>query len=197
MRRPQQGPFSWKNDGEGPASPFFVPDCRWRVLYTEKVLSSVKLTNLLRPLVEDLGYEFVGLEQRRDPKNPVLVVYIDKPDGIAVEDCEKVSREVAALLDVEDPIPGRYSLEVSSPGLDRPLFTAAHFEQFRGEMAQVSMYAPIEGRRKFKGKILGADQDQLQLDVDGVEIMLAMTDIARARLAPDYDNLFAKREEAR
>ncbi|MBT8052230.1 MAG: ribosome maturation factor RimP, partial [Gammaproteobacteria bacterium] len=85
---------------------------------TEIGLSAVKLTGLLQPLVEDLGYEFVGLEYRSNPKNPVLVLYIDRPEGIAVEDCEKVSREAAALLDVEDPIPGHYNLEVSSPGLD-------------------------------------------------------------------------------
>ena len=96
-------------------------------------MSSDKLTNLLQPLVEDLGYEFVGIERSSNPKNPVLIIYIDTPDGIAVEDCEKVSREVAALLDVEDPIPGQYRLEVSSPGLDRPLFTLEHFGQFTGE----------------------------------------------------------------
>jgi ribosome maturation factor RimP len=160
-------------------------------------LSSVKLTNLLKPLVEDLGYEFVGLEQRRDPGNPVLVLYIDSPDGIAVEDCEKVSREVAALLDVEDPIPGQYHLEISSPGLDRPLFTLEQFEQFSGEKARISLYAPLEGRRKFKGKILGVDDDRIKLDVEGMEVLLDMGNIAKARLVPDYDNLFSKREESR
>ncbi len=160
-------------------------------------MSSVKLTNLLRPLVEDLGYEFVGLEQRRDPKNPVLVLYIDCPDGIAIEDCEKVSREVAALMDVEDPIPGRYSLEVSSPGLDRPLFTLEQFEQFRGELAQVSLYAPSDGRRKFKGRIVAVNGDGVTLEVDGMEVPLEMANIAKARLVPDYDKLFAKREETR
>ena len=163
----------------------------------EMRLSSVKLTNLLKPLVEDLGYEFVGLEQRRDPGNPVLAVYIDNPDGIAVEDCEKVSREVAALLDVEDPISGQYTLEISSPGLDRSLFTLEQFVQFTGEQARISLYAPIEGRRKFKGKILGVDDDRIKLDVDGMEVLLDTGNVAKARLVPDYDNLFAKREESR
>ena len=117
-------------------------------------MASVKLTNLLKPLIEDLGYEFVGLEQRSHPKNPVLAIYIDRPEGISVEDCERVSREVAALLDVEDPIQGHYSLEISSPGLDRPLFNLQQFEQFRGETVKVTVYAPVEGRRKFKGAIL-------------------------------------------
>jgi len=160
-------------------------------------LGSVKLTHLLQPLVEDLGYEFVGLEHRSNPKNPVLVVYIDRPEGIAVDDCERVSREVAAVLDVEDPIPGHYSLEVSSPGLDRPLFTVDQFERFRGETAQVSLFAPQEGRRKFKGRILGTADDGVLLDQDGEEVRLEMSNIAKARLVPDYDSLFLKREEAR
>ena len=154
-------------------------------------MSSGKLTILLQPLVEDLGYEFVGLERSSNPKNPVLVVYIDTPDGIAVEDCERVSREVAALLDVEDPIPGQYRLEVSSPGLDRPLFTLEHFEQFTGELAQISLYAPQDGRRKFKGEILGTDVGQVKIDQDGVEVALPLENIAKARLVPDYDSLFA------
>jgi ribosome maturation factor RimP len=156
-------------------------------------LSSGKLTILLQPLVEDLGYEFVGLERSSNPKNPVLVVYIDTPDGIAVEDCERVSREVAALLDVEDPIPGQYRLEVSSPGLDRPLFTLKHFEQFTGEVAQISLYAPQDGRRKFKGEILGTDVGQVKIDQDGVEVTLPLDNIAKARLVPDYDSIFAVR----
>ena len=156
-------------------------------------MSSGKLTILLQPLVEDLGYEFVGLERSSNPKNPVLVVYIDTPDGIAVEDCERVSREVAALLDVEDPIPGQYRLEVSSPGLDRPLFTLKHFEQFTGEVAQISLYAPQDGRRKFKGEILGTDVGRVKIDQDGVEVTLPLDNIAKARLVPDYDSIFAVR----
>ena len=157
-------------------------------------MRSVKLTNLLSPLVEDLGYEFIGLEHGSNPKNPALVIYIDKADGIAVEDCEKVSREVAALLDVEDPIPGRYNLEISSPGMDRPLFTPEQFEQFAGEVVRISLYAPQDGRRKFKGKILGVEDDQVKLALDDSEVLLAMGNVAKARLVPDYDNLFSKRE---
>lgn len=154
-------------------------------------MSSGKLTTLLQPLVEDLGYEFVGLERSSNPKNPVVVIYIDRPDGIAVEDCEKVSREVAALLDVEDPIPGQYRLEVSSPGLDRPLFTLEQFGQFAGEVAQISLYAPQEGRRKFKGEILGTDVGQVRIDQDGVEVTLDLNTIAKARLVPNYDSIFS------
>ena len=165
--------------------------------YVEYGLSSARLTQLLQPLVEDLGYEFVGLEHHSNPKSPALVIYIDRPDGIAVEDCERVSREVAAVLDVEDPIPGHYSLEVSSPGLDRPLFTLAQFERFTGELAQVSLFAPVDGRRKFKGAILGAKEGKVRLDQDGTEVILDMGNIAKARLVPDYASLFTKREETR
>jgi len=160
-------------------------------------LSDAKLTQLLQPLIEDMGYEFVGLEHSSNPKNPVLVIYIDRPEGIGVEDCEKVSREVAALLDVEDPIPGHYNLEVSSPGLDRPLFTLEQFARFIGEQVKVSLYAPLNGRRKFKGRILGAESGSVRLDQDGTEVELDMGNIARARLVPDYDSLFLKREETR
>lgn len=160
-------------------------------------MSSARLAQLLQPLVEDLGYEFVGLEYSSNPKNPSLVIYIDRPGGIAVEDCERVSREVAAVLDVEDPIPGHYDLEVSSPGLDRPLFTLEQFERFSGEVAQVSLFAPLDGRRKFKGEILGIQDGKVRLDQDGTEVELDMGNIAKARLVPDYDSLFKQREEAR
>lgn len=157
-------------------------------------MKSVKLTKLLQPLVEDLGYEFVGLDYGSDPNNAVLVIYIDQEAGVKVEDCEKVSREVAALLDVEDPIPGHYNLEVSSPGLDRPLFTPDQYERFTGEVVRVSLFAPQDGRRKFKGTILGTEGDQVKLELDGSEVLLEMNNIAKARLVPDYDNLFSKRE---
>lgn len=154
-------------------------------------MSVSKLTSLIQPVVEDLGYEFVGLEYSSNPKNPALVLYIDQDSGIAVEDCEKVSREVASLLDVEDPIPGNYVLEVSSPGLDRPLFSLAQFEQFTGSMAQVTLFAPESGRRKFKGAILGIAGEKVRIDQDGVEVELEIGNIAKARLVPDYAKIFA------
>jgi ribosome maturation factor RimP len=158
-------------------------------------LSSARLTQLLQPLVEDLGYEFVGLDYHSNPKDPALVIYIDRTGGIAVEDCERVSREVAALLDVEDPIPGHYNLEVSSPGLDRPLFTLEQFERFRGEVAKVTVFAAVDGRRKFKGEILGTDTGKVRLDQEGTEVVLDMGNIAKARLVPDYASLFTKRDK--
>jgi ribosome maturation factor RimP len=157
-------------------------------------VGSGKLTELLQPLVEDLGYEFVGLDHSSNPKNGVLRVYIDTDQGISVEDCERVSREVAALLDVEDPISGQYNLEISSPGLDRPLFTLEQFEQFRGEEAQVTLFAPENGRRKYRGAILSCGSDSVLIEQDGAEVALNFNNIAKARLVPDYDRLFAQRK---
>lgn len=157
-----------------------------------QAMSARRLNEMLQPLVEDLGYEFVGLEYSANPKNSALVIYIDKPGGIGVEDCEAVSREVAALLDVEDPIPGHYNLEVSSPGLDRPLFTLDQFERFSGEQVQLTAFAPVGGRRKFKGRILGAAEGTVRLEQDGQEVALEFGNIAKARLVPDYDSLFER-----
>ena len=157
----------------------------------EFVLKVSELAALLQPLVQDLGYEFVGLEFSSNPKNPVLALYIDKPEGIAIEDCELTSREVAALLDVEDPIPGHYVLEVSSPGLDRPLFSPQQFGQFAGQVVQITLFAPIDGRRKFKGRILAVRDDRISVEQDGSEVTLEHGNIAKARLVPDYDSIFA------
>ena len=154
-------------------------------------MSSARLTKLLQPLIEDLDYEFVGIEQSSNPKNPAVVIYIDRPEGIAIEDCEKVSREIAALLDVEDPISGHYTLEVSSPGLDRPLFTAEQYASFAGELVKMTVYAPVDGRRKFKGPILAVSGETVTIDQDGTEVALELGNVVKARLVPDYDAILA------
>jgi len=154
-------------------------------------LREKKLTALLQPLVEELGYEFVGVDFSSNPKNPVLVLYIDKPAGVQVEDCEITSREVAALLDVEDPIPGHYVLEVSSPGLDRLLFTPEHFNRFVGETVKITLFEPNEGRRKFTGTIVRVQDATITIEQDGNEVSLQHGNIAKARLAPDYDSILA------
>lgn len=151
-----------------------------------------KLQALLRPLVEDLGYEFVGVEYQPNPKNRLVRLFIDRPGtGVGVEDCEYVSHEVSALMDVEEPVNGHYTLEVSSPGIERPLFESAHFQRFAGEDARIVMHGPIEGRRRFKGRIVRADDVVVVLEVDGVEWELPLVDVRRATLAPDLDELFA------
>ncbi len=155
-----------------------------------------RLEMLLAPLVDDLGYEYVGIEYSSNPKNRVLRLYIDRSgDGVNLEDCETVSREVSALLDVEEPIPGQYTLEVSSPGVERPLFTAEHFRAHVGEQARVQMLVPVDGRRKFKGTIVSVDDGMVCLEVDDRQWMLPLAEVGKARLAPDLDMLFADREQ--
>lgn len=154
-------------------------------------MSVQKLNELLQPLVEDLGYEFVGLEYNNNPKHSVLRIYIDNENGVDIEDCETVSRETAALLDVKDPIRSQYNLEISSPGLDRPLFTTAHYRQFAGSIAQVTLFAPQDGRRKFSGPILGADDTSVRIEQDGSEVTLELSNIVKARLVPDYEKILA------
>ncbi len=162
----------------------------------QRMATSDRLHNLIEPVVNDLGYDLVGVEYLSNPKNRVVRIYIDaEPDGIMVEDCERVSREISALFDVEEPVPGQYTLEVSSPGVERPLFTGAHFARFSGEVAAVQLLAPIAGRRRFKGVIVRDDDSSVVLNVDGQEVEMAVADIARAHLAPDLEALFAARQE--
>ncbi len=149
---------------------------------------------MLEPVVEALGYELVHTEFEGRGKNALLRLYIDHPfvagsheevPEITLTDCETVSREVSAFLDVSDPIAEPYRLEISSPGLDRPLTKPAHFERFRGEEARVTLEAPQDGRRKFRGRIDGVDDDQLHLVVDGERVALPLQGIRKARLVPD------------
>lgn len=154
-------------------------------------MSVHKLNELLQPLVEDLGYEFIGIEYNSNPKHAFLRLYIDHENGVAIQDCETVSREIAALLDVKDPIRSQYNLEVSSPGLDRPLFTLAHYREFAGHNAQVNLFAPQDGRRKFSGPILGADENGVTINQDGSEVRLDFNNIAKAKLIPDYEKILA------
>lgn len=152
-----------------------------------------ELNRLIRPAVEALGYEFVGLEYVSNPKNRLIRIYIDRePEGISVDDCAEVSGEVSALLDVEDPVSGQYSLEVSSPGIERPLFEPEHYRRFVGEEAVVHLHAPIERRRKFRGRIVEADDARVVLEVDGDPVALDFADIRRANLKPDMEALLSQ-----
>ena len=148
-----------------------------------------QVEELLKPVIEDLGYEFVGLELNQHAANGLLRIYIDQPErGVGLEDCERVSREVSAQLDVHDPIRGHYNLEISSPGMDRPLFTPEQFARFAGAMATVSTLAPVDGRRKFKARIVGVeDDDVLVLEQDEVEVRITHANVAKARLVPEFD----------
>lgn len=143
-----------------------------------------ELRTLLEPTVERLGYELTDLEARLSGKSGVLRLFIDRPEGIGLDDCEKVSRAVSAQLDVDDPIPGHYDLEVSSPGLDRKLTKPAHFQRFTGETLKVQLRFPLEGRRRFRGRLLASDDENIVLDVDGMRHSLPLATIDSARLVP-------------
>ena len=145
-----------------------------------------QLQAMLAPVVESLGYECWGVEFISQGRHSLLRVYIDHANGILVDDCEAVSRQVSAVLDVEDPISGNYTLEVSSPGIDRPLFGAGQFARFVGESAKVTLKLPQDGRRRLQGAILRVDGDTVVFDVDGAEFAVAAANIDKARLVPDW-----------
>jgi len=139
----------------------------------------------LAPLVEGLGYELWELEYSPGRGHGLLRLYIDAGAGITVDDCERVSRALSEVLDAEDPIPGQYTLEVSSPGLERPLRTARQFERFVGEAVYVETVQAIEGRRRFKGALATAGAESIEVDVDGKRWTLPLNGIRKAHLAPD------------
>ena len=145
------------------------------------------LVKLVREVVEPMGYEFVGLEYLSRPKaGHLLRVYIDTEQGILLDDCEAVSRQLSGVLDVEDPIPGEYALEVSSPGLDRPLFELAHFARFVGREAKVRLARPTAGRRNYNGVITGVEDGLVKLSVDGEAVAVPFAEIDSARLVPEF-----------
>ena len=144
-----------------------------------------RLNALIGPAVEGLGYEFVGTEYMPRRRHSLLRVYIDSETGISLDDCARVSHQLSGLLDVEEPIAGAYNLEVSSPGLDRPLFFERHFERFRGAKVRVKMRMPVAGQRNFKGILDGCRNGDVILLQDGEEHALPLEDISSARLVPD------------
>jgi len=152
------------------------------------VLSTIdnRLTEILEPAVEAAGYELIGIEYMRAGKHSILRLFIDHADGIDVDACAKVSRQVGAVLDVEDPITNEYSLEVSSPGLDRPLFKPHHYSERVGEIVSLQTVMPTDGRRKFKGTIVSVDGQMVTLNVDGKEYTLALMNVKKANIVPQF-----------
>lgn len=159
--------------------PFFV--CGVNVAQAAK-----ELQLLLEPGVEALGFELLGIEHLAQGRHSLLRLYIDGPDGITVDDCERVSHQVSGVLEVEEPIKGQYTLEVSSPGLDRPLFKPEHYQRFIGETIALRLLQPLEGRRKFKGKLVALRGDNVVIEQDGSEIELPLVNIDRAHLVPQW-----------
>ena len=171
-----------------------------------------RLIGLIEPLLASLGYELVDVEIAGGSGDATLRVYIDWPggeppagwsaagdeenrsfEGIGVEDCEKVSHELSTLLDVEDPIPTAYALEVSSPGSDRILRTPGHFRRFVGERVHVELKQAREGRRRYTGKMTQVDGERIELNVDGEPVAMSLDEIGKARLAPDWSQRSARR----
>lgn len=142
-----------------------------------------RLIALIEPLIGRLGYELVELEHGKGRGSAVVRLFIDRPGGVGIEDCERVSREVSALLDVEDPIPTAYTLEVSSPGFERVLRTRAHFERFVGSRVFVELTAARDGRRRYTGKLLAVGGSGFALEVDGERVVVDFAEVAKARLA--------------
>jgi ribosome maturation factor RimP len=142
-----------------------------------------RLIALIEPVLGRLGYELVELEYAAGRSQAVVRLFIDKPDGITVDDCERVSRETAALLDVEDPIPTAYTLEVSSPGFDRLLRTPAHFERFVGSRVFVELKVPRAGRKRYTGMLSAVGAMGIELEVDRQKVEITFEEIGKARLA--------------
>jgi len=143
-----------------------------------------ELRQLLEPAIERLGYELSDLEAKLGGRSGVVRVFIDQPEGIDLDDCKKVSLAVSALLDVEDPLPGQYNLEVSSPGLDRKLTKIEHFQRFTGQTVKVQMRFPIEGRKRFKGALVSSNDENIVVEIDGESHSLPIATIDTARLVP-------------
>jgi len=145
-----------------------------------------RIGRILASVVEAMGYEWVGLEFHSSHPNALLRVYIDSETGVTLEDCQRVSHQLSGILDVEDPAIGRYVLEVSSPGLDRPLFEAKHFERFAGSLARLQLRASLGGRRKLAGRLLGMrDEMVVIVDNEGQEWQVPLEQVEKARLVPE------------
>ncbi|GAA5103523.1 ribosome maturation factor RimP [Orbus sasakiae] len=145
-----------------------------------------RLVDIIQGPIMALGYELVGVEYVRS-RNPVLRIYIDSENGITVDDCADVSRQVSAVLDVEDPITTAYNLEVSSPGMDRPLFTLEHYRRFLGEEITISLRIAVANRRNWKGAIKAADDNEMiTLIIDGKDEVFALSNIQKANIVPKF-----------
>ena len=143
-----------------------------------------QLTDMLEPTVEALGYELWGVEYLSQGRHSVVRIYIDRDGGITVDDCAAVSEQAGSVLDVEDPITGEYTLEVSSPGMDRLLFKLEQYPGYAGEVLELRLRSAFEGRRKFKGVLQGIEGEDVVLRVDDHEYLLPHSAIDKARVQP-------------
>ncbi len=148
----------------------------------------VNLESLTNDAVASLGFEMLGMELNLSDGGGMMRIYIDHPERpIVVEDCATVSREVSASLDLHDPIPGKYRLEVSSPGMDRPLFKPSHYQRFIGEKVKLTTALPVNGRKRFSGTIAAATDTQVTVALENESIELPYAAVEKARLNPSFD----------
>ena len=144
------------------------------------------LQEMLEPVVQSLDCQLWGLDYISQGRHSTLRVYIDREEGVTVDDCAAVSHQISGILDVEDPINGEYTLEVSSPGMDRPLFTLEQFKSFAGHKVQIKLRVPFDGRRNFKGILNGVEGEDILLVVDDEEFLLPIDLIDRAQVIPQF-----------
>ena len=143
-----------------------------------------ELNKLVEPSIKNMGYELSDLEVKQDGRNKLVRLFIDKPEGITLDDCESVSQQISLILDVEDLIPEDYTLEVYSPGLNRKLTKIEHYLRFLGSEVKVKLHPSIDGRKNYKGKLLLADEDEIEIEVDGQMHTIAADTIDSTRLIP-------------
>ena len=148
-----------------------------------------QLTDLIQPVIEDLGFALWGIEYMPQKSGALVRIYIDHEQGISVDNCADCSREISALLDVEDPINSAYVLEVSSPGLDRVLFNSQQFGLYVGDQARVKLAQPVNGSRKVTGYIKTVNGDDITLVNEAGEYTFNMSNVMKARLQPQYDGV--------
>ncbi len=145
-------------------------------------VDSQTLESLFDPIITGLGYQLWGLEYRSSQRHALIKIYIDHEDGVTLDHCSEVSHQVSAVLDVEDPIAVPYTLEVSSPGVERPLLKLAHYQRYLGFEIKVRLAWALEGRKNFKGELIGIESDNIIMMVDGLEVSFSIDAVKRAHL---------------
>ena len=146
-----------------------------------------QLEAMVEPIAQTLGYRLWGVEFLSQGRHSLLRVYIDSDEGITLDDCEKVSRQLSSVLDVEEPITDEYTLEVSSPGMDRPLFKLEHYQEWAGAEVSIRLRVPFEGRRKYRGLIKGVENQDVVIVTEGHELLLPVEIIEKAQVIPQFD----------
>jgi len=166
---------------EWAAGPFFFKT-RFTGYQVDVKTSDRKIFALLEPTITALGLELWGIERISQGRRSMLRIYIDSDAGIGIEDCERVSRQVSGILDVEDPITGEYTLEVSSPGMNRRLFSGEQFEKYVGYVATIKLQSLMDGRRNFKGQIKKVANGAVIIEQDNDELSLPLNEIEKANI---------------